>query len=64
MCDQQTRKLRESQIQQEAASMAINKTIKMFSRELGIPVPNIGTPSDRREILIQTIRARLIALGP
>lgn len=62
MCDQRSRRIRESQIQQEAASKAINRTLRMVAQELGVRAPMIGTPSENREALLGIIRR--LSLGP
>ena len=62
MCDQRSRKIRESQVHREAASKAINRTLGMVAQELGVRVPMIGTPSENREALLGIIRR--LSLGP
>lgn len=64
MCDSVTRRNRESQIKQEIASKAINRTISMVAEVMGIDIPHAGTPSQRREILLHIIESRNLSLGP
>ena len=54
--------MRESQIRQEAASKAINRTLAMFANALGVSVPRVGTPSENREAFVDIVRR--LALGP
>lgn len=49
-----------AQIRQEAASQAINKTIRLISEGTKIPFPTGGTPSENRSAMIEILRSRLI----
>ena len=49
----------EQQIRQEAASQAINKTIRLISERTNIPFPTVGTPSENRDAMIEILRNRL-----
>ena len=49
----------EQQIRQEAASQAINKTIRLISERTNIPFPTVGTPSENRDAMIEILRSRL-----
>ncbi len=44
------------QIEAKAASQAINKTVRMMARELGIQFPLVGTPSENRDAMIAILR--------
>lgn len=48
----------EQQIRQEAASQAINKTIRLISERTNIPFPTVGTPSENRAAMIEILRRR------
>lgn len=50
---------REQRIRMEAASQAINKTIRLMSERTGIPFPLVGTPSDDRDAMIEIIRHQI-----
>ena len=47
------------QIRQEAASQAINKTIRLISEGTKIPFPTVGTPSENLAAMIEILRSRL-----
>ena len=46
----------EAVIRQEAASQAINKTIRLVEQRLDIEVPRVGTPTQNRDEMIETLR--------
>lgn len=50
---------REQRIRTEAASQAINKTIRLMSERTGIPFPSVGTPSEDRDVMIEIIKHRI-----
>ncbi len=50
---------REECIRMEAASQAINKTIRLMRRRLNINFPSDGTPTENRDLMIEIIRRRL-----
>ena len=43
----------------EAASRAINRTIRMVGEELDISFPTVGTPSENRELMIAILREHI-----
>ena len=47
------------QIRQEAASQAINKTIRLISEGTKIQFPTAGTPSENRAAMIEILRSHL-----
>ena len=49
----------EDTIRQEAASQAINKTIKMVEQALNVKFRRIGTPAENREEMIEELRGML-----
>ncbi len=49
----------EDHIRMEAASRAINKTIRLVGRGVNIPFPLAGTPTENREAMIEILRYRL-----
>ena len=49
----------EDAIRQEAASQAINKTIRMVEQRLDIQIPKVGSPSENRELMIEIIRQHM-----
>ena len=50
---------REERIRKEAASQAINKTIRLMAIRLNIPFPSVGTPTDYRDLMIEIIKSRM-----
>ena len=56
MCNPQNRRYWESQIRQEASSQSISKGNAMLANVLGVSVPTVGTPSEKRDILIQMVQ--------
>ena len=46
-------------IRAEAASQAINKTIRLIGEGVRMPFPKAGTPSENREAMIEILRSRL-----
>lgn len=55
MCDDAQR----DHIRAEAASQAINETIRLISERTGIQFPQVGTPSENRAAMIEILRRRL-----
>ena len=49
----------EDLIRKEAASQAINKTIRLVEQRLGIQIIRVGTPTENRDEMIDTLRDML-----
>lgn len=46
-------------IRAEAASRAINKTIRLIGEGVSMPFPQAGTPTENRDAMIEILRSRL-----
>ena len=46
-------------IRKQAASQAINRTIRLIGEELNVTFPQNGTPTENRATMIEILRLRL-----